>query len=281
MKNVIAGALARTATLLFVCGWMAGAPAAAAGLPRPAHVVVVVDENQAFWQVIDNKHAPYLNRAAKAGAIFTNAHGIMHPSQPNYIALFAGFTNTNGNGCPAKGFDRNAPNIASELLAAKLTFTAYSESLPSDGFTGCSAGDFYARKHAPWVSFTNVPQSLHKPFSELRSFDRLATVTFIVPNLSDDMHDKPVVDGDVWARKYLEPLFRWADTHDTLVIVTWDEGFDSTNTTPTFFYGPMVRPGRYAEHIDHYNVLRTIQDMYGLKPTAHAATAKPIASVWR
>ena len=254
---------------------------ARAALPRPAHVVVVIDENQAFWQVIGSRYAPWLNSIASTGAIFTDAHGIMHPSQPNYLALFAGVTNTNGDDCPAVGFSRTAPNVASELLAAGFTFNAYSEDLPHAGYMGCTADDSYGRKHAPWTQFTNVPQRLHVPYAALTSYDRLPTLAFIVPNLTDDMHDAPVKTGDDWARAHLASLVRWAEAHDTLVIFTWDEGYDKTNTLPTFFVGPMVKTGRYAERIDHDRVLRTLEDMYGLAPTGRAAHVAPIANVWR
>ena len=265
-----------------VAGWLALASApAGAAVPRPSHVVIVIDENQAFWQVIGSQYAPWLNSIAKQGAIFTDSHGVTHPSLPNYLALFAGVTNTNGDDCPAVGFSRSAPNIASELLAAHLTFSAYSESLPKAGFTGCYAGDHYGRKHAPWTEFTNVPQQLHRPFSQLPAYGALSTVTFIVPNLTDDMHDAPVKTGDTWAREHLDALVRWARSHDTLVIFTWDEGYDKPNSLPTFFVGPMVKAGRYGERIDHFRVLRTLEDMYGLTPTGKAAQAAPITDVWR
>lgn len=254
---------------------------AEAALPRPAHVVVVIDENQAFSNVIGNSAAPWLSALAASGAVFTDAHGVTHPSQPNYLALFAGFTNENGNGCPARGFSRRAPNLASELLAAKLTFAAFSESLPRAGFAGCSFGNAYARKHAPWTQFVNVPPQAHQPFAQFPAYDALPTVTFVVPNLADDMHDGPVRAGDAWARTHLGPLVRWARTHDTLVVFTWDEGFDGANTVPTVFVGPMVKPGRYTERIDHYRVLRTLEELYGLPPTGHAAGVAPITAIWR
>jgi len=257
-----------------------GGGASAAALPRPAHVVVVIEENRTLREVVAGSKAPYLTALAKAGALFTNAHGEMHPSLPNYLALFAGLTNVNGDGCPAAGISPNAPNVASELLAAGSTFAAYSEGLPAVGFRGCSAGT-YARKHAPWVEFANVPQRLHHPLDDLRSFDALATLTFVVPDLDDDMHDGTVEQGDAWARARLEPLVSWADAHDTLVIVTWDEGFDAVNSIPTILAGPMVRVGTYGERVDHYRLLRTIEDMYGLAPTGRAATATPIVDCWR
>jgi acid phosphatase len=269
------------AACLAVIALCALARPARADLPRPAHVVIVIDENQAFFQVIGSRYAPWLNTIAKTGAIFTDAHGVTHPSQPNYLALFAGVTNTNGDDCPAVGFSRSAPNIASELLAAHQTFAAYSEGLPHAGFPGCWAGEDYGQKHAPWTQFTNVPQALHRPYADLTSYDELPTLAFIIPNLTDDMHDAPVKTGDDWARAHLDSLVKWAQTHDALVIFTWDEGYDKPNSLPTFFVGPMVKTGRYAERIDHYRVLRTLEDMYGLKPTGKAAQVEPITDVWK
>ncbi len=60
------------------------------------------------------------------------------------------------NGCPLAF--RNQANRASQLVAAKLTFTGFSEDLPSAGHTGCKA-DRYRRKHNPWVNFDNVASS--------------------------------------------------------------------------------------------------------------------------
>jgi acid phosphatase len=259
---------------------IAGPASATPTLPHPAHIVVVIEENHTLAQVVESGNAPYLATLARSGALFTHAYGIMHPSQPNYFALFAGRTNDNGDGCPARGIPRDAPNLASELLAAHLTFAAYSEALPTAGFLGCSAGT-YAQKHAPWTHFTNVPQALHRPLDDLTSFDALPTVAFIVPDVDDDMHDGTVEAADEWADAHLTPLLKWAATHDTLVIFTWDEGFDANNSIPTMFVGPMVRAGRYTERIDHYRVLRTLEDLFGLAPSGNAATVAPITDVWR
>ena len=118
---------------------------------------------------------------------------------------------------------------------------------------GCSAGT-YAQKHAPWTHFTQHPAAVHAPLDALTSFDALPTVTFIVPDVDDDMHDGTVKEGDDWAAEHLTPLLKWAATHDTLVVFTWDEGFDAVNSIPTMFVGPMVRAGKYAERIDHFRV---------------------------
>ena len=259
----------------------ASAPTLAAVLPRPAHVVVIVEENKSFGQIVGNRRAPIINALLERGALFTNAHGVTHPSLPNYLALFAGVTNDNGDGCPATGISVNAPNLGSELHAAHLSFNGFSESLPISGSTICAAGT-YARKHAPWIAFANVPRSDHRSFASFpRSFDSLPTVSFVIPNVDDDMHDGSIAQGDAWIHDHLERLLHWADTHDTLVVLTWDEGFDLGNTVATVLYGPMIKPGRYAQRISHYELLRTIEDFYKLPPSGRAKNARTIAGCWR
>jgi len=250
------------------------------GLPRPAHVVVIVEENKSLAEIVDNGRAPFINSLARRGALFTQSHGVTHPSLPNYLALFAGVTNDNGDGCPATGFSRTAPNLASELLAVHRTFGGYAEGLPAPGSSVCAAGS-YARKHAPWVEFTNVSASVQKPFAQFPEYSRLPTVAFVVPDVDDDMHDGSIAAGDDWLVKNLGKLVAWAESHDTLVVLTWDEGYDAYNTIPTIFFGPMVRPGRYSTPITHYDVLRTLETMYGLSPSGGAAGVMPIRAVWR
>ena len=257
------------------------ASAAPSALPRPAHVIVIVEENKSAFQIVGNRRdAPYINGLIERGALFTDAHGVTHPSLPNYFALFAGLTNTNRDGCPARGFADDAPNLASELQAAHLSFAGYSESLPETGFVGCWAGR-YARKHAPWVQFSNVPPAKNLPFSKFPPYTKLPTVSFVIPDVQDDMHDGSVAEGDAWLAKHLGPLITWAAAHDTLIVLTWDEGYDLQNSIPTIFYGPMVRPGRYAERIDHYNVLRTLEDMYNLPHAGRTGGVLPITDCWR
>jgi len=59
---------------------------------RVDHLVVVVEENHSYEQIVDTNDAPYLRSLIRRGALFTDAHGVTHPSQPNYLALFSGST---------------------------------------------------------------------------------------------------------------------------------------------------------------------------------------------
>ena len=257
--------------------------AAPRGLPHaPRSVIVIVEENKSYEHIIGNtSDAPYINKLATSGALFTNSFGRAHPSQPNYLALFAGATNDDGDHCPERGVAPTAPNLGSELLAAHRTFRGYSEDLPSAGYAGCTSGQ-YARKHAPWTNFSNVPAELSVPFSQLTSYDTLPSVAFLIPNLQNDMHSASVARGDAWLRAHVAPLVAWANTHDALVVLTWDEsGSPITNHIPTLFLGPMVRPGRYGEVVTHDRVLRTIEDLFGLTHAGLAAGAQPIVDCWK
>jgi phosphatidylinositol-3-phosphatase len=70
-------------------------------------------------------------------------------------------------------------------------------------------------------------------------------------------------------------------SHDSLLIVTWDENDGSPgNQIPTIFAGQQVKPRHYADSITHYNMLRTLEDAYGLPHTGNAASAQPITNIW-
>ncbi|HEV3173234.1 MAG TPA: alkaline phosphatase family protein [Actinocrinis sp.] len=248
-------------------------------MPRPDHVVVVIEENHSYSDVIGNSSAPYINSLAAQGASFSSSFAITHPSEPNYLALFAGTTEgLSDDSCPHTFTDAN---LASELLAAGDTFTGYSESMPAAGYTGCTAGD-YARKHAPWVNFTNVPAADNRTFAAFPSdFTTLPTVAVVVPNLADDMHDGTVAQGDAWLRANLDAYARWAPAHNSELIVTWDEDDNSAdNQIPTLIVGADVKPGTYSETIKHYSVLRTLEDLYDLPHAGSSATAVPITDIF-
>lgn len=254
-------------------------------VPRFDHVVVVVEENRSASSIIGSSSAPYINSLAGDGALFTQSYATHHPSQPNYLALFSGSAQgVTDDRCPPPGSPYATANLGGQLLAAGLTFTGYSEDLPAAGSTVCSNGGSpgYQRKHNPWVDFSDVPPASNQPFTAFPSdLSTLPTVSFVVPNQLHDMHDGTVAQGDTWLRDNLDGYARWAATHNSLLIVTWDEDdYLGTNQIATIFVGAHVVPGSYPERIDHYRVLRTLQDMYGLPPTANSASATAITDVW-
>ncbi|MGW1285918.1 alkaline phosphatase family protein [Streptomyces sp. NPDC002586] len=260
-----------------------GSAHAAGAVPTPDHVVVVVMENHAYSQVIGSSKAPYINSLASGGASLTQSYAETHPSQPNYYALFSGSTQgVTDDSCVDPGFS-SAPNLASEVIDAGRTWASYNESLPSDGATDCSSGD-YAQKHNPWFGFGNVPTSSAKTFDEFPTdYSTLPQVSFVTPNLCSDMHDCSVSTGDTWLKDNLGGYASWAKTHNSLLVVTFDEDNRlSGNRIPTVLYGQPVAAGSSSSTTyNHYDLLRTLEDSQGL--TSHAGnadSANDITGIW-
>jgi acid phosphatase len=106
----------------------------------------------------------------------------------------------------------------------------------------------------------------------------LPTVSFVIPDLISDMHDGTVATGDAWLKSNIDGYAQWAKTHNSLLILTFDEDDYSTgNRIATIFVGAQIAPGSYDELINHYNVLATIESMYGLPVLPKAA---PVSDVF-
>ena len=255
----------------------------ASGIPRFDHVVVVIEENRSYDQIVGNPDAKYLNHLRNRGASFTHMRGETNPSQPNYLYLFSG---TN------QGITDNTPpttkivaeNLGGQLFAAGLKFKGFSQSLPFDGYEG-TGNTLYERKHNPWVNFADVPSGANLRFErfpqDANGYKKLPAVSFVVPDEDHNMHDGSVAAADEFIRDNLLDYANWATKHNSLLIITWDESTaELGNRIPTFFVGANIQPGKYHKSLNHLNILRTLEDMYDLKRIAGAATAKPITDIW-
>ena len=273
-------------------------------IPRYDHIVIVMEENKAYEQVIGNDAAPYINELRKEGANFTRMYAEEHASEGNYFWLFSGSNQNVGfdddipNPVNTKNYPFMSGNLAQGLLAKGYSFKGYSESLPGIGDTVSGSGN-YARKHVPWISFGNIPNgttektSVNLQFSQFPSdYSTLPTVSFVIPNLIDDMHNPEsaaisVKNGDTWLKENLDGYYQWAKKHNSILIITFDENDDASgyrgmtdpastnrdikNRIPTIIAGAHIRYGDYAEGkgVTHINILRTIESMYGLPKSGH------------
>jgi len=283
---------------------------ASAGQPLPPrydHVVVVVEENHSQMGIIGNASAPYINSLATAGTSFTNMHALTHPSQPNYLELFSGSNQgalTDGIPLTPDGKTTTTDpfitaNLAAELRQGGYTFAGYSQTLPSVGSQAATSGN-YARKHSPWTNWQNnawtddahppavslvntLPKSVNLPFTSFpaaANYASLPTLSFVIPDLQNDMHNGTIAQADTWLKTNIDPYYQWAKTHNSLLVVTWDED-DSTandnNTIPALFAGARVKAGGVvAQSYTSHNLLRTFEDIYALP---HAGTAASVRSV--
>jgi phosphatidylinositol-3-phosphatase len=251
-------------------------------LPRPDHVVVVIEENRSFMQIMDpHNQDSYIHALSKRGTLFTKSYGVTHPSQPNYLALFSGSIHgITNNVCPLT-FETD--NLASALLDAGLSFASFSESMPEAGYMNCMSGTYH-RKHNPVANWqgTRLPPSVNLRFSDFpQDYAKLPTVSFVIPDQNNDMHDGSFADADNWLKIHIAPYVDWAMKHNSLLILTWDEDhYQSNNRIATILVGPMVQAGTSDQRINHYNVLRTLLDFYSLRPIGASSDADSIKGVW-
>jgi phosphatidylinositol-3-phosphatase len=286
-------AVSCAAVLLAACG--ASAMKAAPALPPPnalprsasSHVVVVVMENEEAGGVLGSADAPYLNALARRYAVATSSYAIRHPSLPNYLALTSGSTHGITSDCT--DCHVGGRNIVDQLEAAHRSWKAYMEDLPRPCSPVASAGG-YAKKHDPFLYYDDI---VHNParcrrvvgFGTLTGDLRHGTLpafSFITPNLCHDMHDCDVATGDRFLSGLVPGLLRELGPHGFLVI-TWDEGSSNAGCCvdahggriATIVAGPDVRRGaRSGRAVDHYGVLRTIENALGLAPLGGAAAPR-------
>jgi phospholipase C len=271
-------------------------------LPRPDHIIIVIEENHGYDELIGSANAPFINQLAKEGALFTDSHGVTHPSQPNYFALFSGSTQgVTGDDCLENVSPYTSPNLGALLISNGFTFKGYAQTLPEAGSLVCTSlkstltgADLYARKHAPWVNWqgdqdNNFPDSLSHPMTDFpKDFSKLPTVAFAIPDMDHDMHNigvpgdaAAIQRGDQWLKENLTAYVAWAKTHNSLLILTFDEDdFKPVNHIPTIIIGGPAITGKYPEKINHYNVLHTIEAMYGITPK-DSTNAEPITDIWK
>jgi hypothetical protein len=234
--------------------------AAANITPAYDHIVVVIEENHSLNGIIGNAQAPYLNLLAHGGALLTNFHAVAHPSQPNYFALYAGTTfGISDNGI----YKLPGPTLATVLQDAGKTFAGYME---PPGLWAVN----------PWVSFAEgksverdvdtIPQS--------GNFSALPDVSFVVPDLDDDMHDGSVATADQWLKDNLGGYAQWAATHHSLLVVTWDEDdYSANNLIPTILFGANINPGTYDASYTHYDLLSMLAGASALTAPNNGALA--------
>jgi hypothetical protein len=189
----------------------------------PSKIVVVIEENHGYGDIIGNGQAAYINSLANGGALLTNYFAISHPSEPNYLALYAGSDFGVGDDYFHAEPD---PSLFTALQAAGKAFTGYAESGSPE-------------KHNPWEAFPEGT-SVEKAFSQFPTtaagFAALPDVSFVIPNLNNDMHDGTIQQADSWLQSHIDAYAQWAKTNNSLLIITWDEDDSSGNNQVAYDY---------------------------------------------
>ena len=227
------------ATLEVACGGGSGSSSNSfPQTPPPAgqltfsHVVLIVEENHNYSEVVGSSDMPYLNSLISQYGLATQYFANAHPSIPNYLMFTTGQMET---------FDDNFTgtisddNVVRELVKAGKTWKAYEESIPAPAYLGPDQSP-YVRRHDPFSYLSDVQNSATQaanivPFTQFASDlagNTLPQYAFISPNVNNDAHNGTLAAADSWLQKNVPALLaNPAFQASGLLIITFDESEDS------------------------------------------------------
>jgi len=266
-------------------------PPPQAGVPASNHVVLLVEENHMYSDVIGSGAMPYLSSLASKYGLATQYYADTHPSIGNYFMLTTGQILTNNDGeCSPTFVTQAQDNIVRHLIAAGKTWKSYAESLPSVGYIGCDSGA-YLKRHNPFSYITDVTQSSTEvanlvPFTQFATDlanNQLPNFSFIVPNANDDAHNGTLGQADTWLQQNIAPLIAspaFQAGGDGILIIVFDEAETSDTQhggghVAAVVTGPKVKPGYVSTTLyQHESTLKTILEALAANPSlGNAATA--------
>lgn len=270
--------------------------------PDPARkVMIIVEENHGYGQIIGDRDAPYLTELARtygSASNFNAGYPVRCPSLAAYILMTSGTTDGICDDKEPRKHPLAGDNIFHQVRTSGRQWRDYAETAPAP-CTLTSRGRYLAR-HVPatyylderaacrrWVVPLGTPSAgaLHDDVAA----GWLPAFSFVSPDACHDMHgasDCPTAmtaAGDRWLRSWLPRIMSGPDYRAgrLTVIITWDEGTSSSNHIPTLVIAPTVRHIRAPEALTHCSLLRFVEDELRVPRLGCAAQATSIGPAFR
>ena len=281
------------------------------------------------------------------GVLLNTYYGTAHNSQPNYVAQLSGqgpnpqmqsdcqvYSSFVGAGTVSPGqyvgdgcvFPATVPSLPQQLSEHGFTWKGYMDDMGTpcrhpaldtqDDTQQAKVGDQYAARHDPFVYFSWITSSplcaqrvvdLTQLDTDLAATSTTPNLAYITPDLCDDGHDAPCVDGrpgglvsadaflQAWVPKILaSPAFK----KDGMLVITADESDGpQSDASACCGEGPApnsalpgisglgggrigalvlsrwTQPGTWSTTpYNHYSLLASIEDLFGLDHLGYAAT---------
>jgi len=276
-------------------------------------VIVIAMENHDPDEIYgDTVNAPYFHELASRyarAANFDDELPLEVPSEGHYVWMEAGthqFSDATflDDAWPSASVSTGSTkHLVTQIKSAKgLSWMSYQEGMNAES-GACPVEDsgFYVPKHNPFVFFRDVsgdPPSKdnaycaahHKPYSALEQDlkGELASYVFITPDECHDMHwqrgcpdENPVRTGDRWLQQELPRLIEYADGHESVIFISFDEGA-TTLKLPFLAVGNVVKPGYVGtEHYTHSSQLKTVELILGLPVLPTVASANDLSDLFK
>jgi len=266
-------------------------------------VLVVVEENKAYEDIIGSADAPYLNDLARRFGTAT-AYDAGYPANCPSLAAYVILTSGDDHGIcdddPPSKHPLSGDNLFRQVAASGRQWRVYAQSMPQP----CAAETVgsYLVKHNPATYYTSertrcaswdVP--LGSPEGGTLKDDvasGLPAVSFVIPDACSDMHgghgcpdDRTLIrKGDTWLGRWIPVIMSGPDYREgkLVVIVTWDESSSQDhNHIPTLIISPTTTHIQDATPQTHCTLLRTMDDLLALPPLGCAVTATPATTRFR
>jgi acid phosphatase len=158
------------------------------------------------------------------------------------------------------------------------------ESMPAA--CGTTDTSLYVQKHNPFVHYDDIVKDRTRcanhvvPFTQFDTDLRAGTLpsyVWISPNMCNDMHNCSVATGDTWLSRVVPKIINSPVFAHSVIFILWDEGTTTIGgggRIPALVISPWTPAGfRWAGAADHYDLLRTIEDAWGLPPLGQTASA--------
>jgi hypothetical protein len=249
------------------------------------HVIWIVMENKTRQSVIGAPDAPFETSSAAACATATEFRMSGSPSLPNYLAMTTGGTQGVRDDNAPSHHAITADNLFRQVRAGGGTARSYVEGMP--GACALTSSGQYAVKHNPAAYLQggtdraacrhdDVPAGTltDGAFITALRTKTLPTFSFVTPDVCNDTHDCPVATGDGWLRDWVGAITssRLYAERRTAVFVVWDE----ETPMPFIAIAPTVDAGTVVTSpIDHYALLRTTEELLGIRAHLGAAAKAP------
>jgi len=232
-----------------------------------------------------------------------------------------------GTGCV---FPSDVKTIADQITAAGKTWRGYMQEMGTpcrhpqlnsqDTTQSAKVGDNYAARHNPFMYFHSIIDNdasckahvvdLNQLPTDLQAISTTPNFSFITPDLCEDGHDAPCVDGrpggltsfDAFVRTWVPRILASpAFQADGMLVITADEGEISPSSadaccgqgpTPNSLLPGLlglgggrvgalvvaprwITPGTTSTHpYNHYSLLRTLEDVFGVPYLGYAGISQ-------
>jgi phosphatidylinositol-3-phosphatase len=279
--------------------WPAGYPfcGTGTGTPTTTKLLVIYEENHSAGAIYGSAAAPNINGYAAACGRATNYHALTHPSLPNYLQSTSGVSYAsapwNVDCIPTGSCITPNENIFDQV--GPSGWRSYAESMPANCSTATTAS--YVPRHNPAVYYSDLAAScgtddvpLGTPTDGALAADvaagTLPTFGTVTPDLTDDMHDASVAQGDAWLATWIPTITAGPDyrSGDLAVVIVWDEGAGTGNVPSTvamIVLSPFVTPGTTSTvYATHDSLLKAAEGIAGVRELGGAASASDLRAAF-